>query len=143
MQSPMQKFLLAAALLAVPLAGCDSSVSANLNYDVELRGLDNVTTVGTGEFRFDSEPRRGSTVNGDYSLVAVGGGPVVPLTDTNGTFTGAFEGDSLVVRVLSPTTSDVGLRFAGEFDSDTYAGSWSEITIAGPQLRGTFVADAD
>jgi hypothetical protein len=139
----MHKLLLAIAALTVPLAGCDSSISADLAYDVELRALDNTTTVGTGQFSFDSEPRRGSTVNGDYTLVATGGGPVAPLSDTNGTFTAEFDGDSLVVRILPSTTSDIGLRFAGEFDADTYAGSWGEITIAGTQTRGVFTATAD
>jgi hypothetical protein len=138
----MQKLLLAAALLAIPLAGCDSSISANLNYDVELKSMDNTSTVGTGELRFDSQPRRGSTVNGDYTLVAVSGGPVVPLTNTNGTFVASYEGDDLVVRI-DPSTSDVGLILTGDFDADAYAGSWSEITIAGTELRGTFIATAD
>ena len=128
---------------AIPLAGCDSSISANLNYNVELRSLDNTTTVGTGEFMFDSEPRRGSTVSGDYTLTATAGGPVAPLTATSGTFTASYEDDNLVVRILSPTTSDVGLHFEGDFDANTYAGTWSEITIAGTEARGTFVADSD
>jgi hypothetical protein len=139
----MHKLLLLIALLAIPLAGCDSSISANLNYDVELRSLDNATTVGTGELRFDSEPRSGSSVTGDFTLVADGGGPIEPLSITSGSFTASFEGDSLVVTILSPSTSDVGLRLNGEFDADTYAGTWSEITIAGPELRGVFTASAD
>jgi hypothetical protein len=139
----MLKLLVLTAFLAIPLAGCDSSISADLAYDVELRALDNATTVGTGQFNFDSEPRSGSTVSGDYTLVATGGGPVPPLSDTNGTFTAEYDGDSLVVRILPSTTSDIGLRFAGDFDADVYAGNWSEITIAGTQLRGTFVGEAD
>jgi hypothetical protein len=125
------------------LAACDSAddIGGSVRYGVVLS--EGGSTAGSGLLTFESAPTPGAGVNGDYSLTAAGGGPLDPLTTTSGSFSGSFAGDSLVVVITAPGTSDVGLRLAGPVSASTYSGNWSEITIAGPQLRGTFVGEAD
>jgi hypothetical protein len=138
---------LLALLLAVPLAlaACDSADSdgTSLRYAVQLREAGGSTAAATGELRFTEAPRRGdASVTGQYTLTATGGGAFPPLPQTSGSFTGAYESDSLVVQLVVPGSSDVGVELSGTFSSQTYAGVWSELTIAGPQARGSFTATA-
>ncbi len=139
----MRALLTTPLLVALLLAGCDSSDDggAAVRYDVVLS--EGGATVGTGTVTFTSPPVPDASVGGQYSLAATGGGPLDPLTTTSGTFTSSFDGDSLIVVIVTPGTSDVGLRLAGPVSASAYSGNWSEITIAGPQLRGTFVGTAD
>jgi len=131
------------ALFVTLTAGCDSSDSAggSTSYAVELHDAAG-SAVANGELDFDSTPNPGATTSGQYTLSATGGGPMPPLTTTSGSFTGSYEADSLVVHIL-PATSDSGVRFAGVITAQAYSGSWFEITIAGPHLRGTFVGMAN
>ena len=130
-----------ATLLA--LAACDSAddLGGSVSYDVVLS--EGGATAGSGRLTFASPPTPGAGITGEYNLTATGGGPLDPLATTNGSFSGSFVGDSLVVVITAPGTSDVGVRFSGPVTASAYSGNWSEITIAGPQLRGTFVGNAD
>ena len=136
--------LLLLALLFAPLAACDgdgAQENTALRYTLSLQQGDVV--AATGELRFDAVPRSGAQNTGTFTLQQPGGDPLPPLTTTSGTFAASFETDGdLLVRINTAGTSDSGLQLRGDYSAATYAGTWFEITIAGPQLQGAFTATA-
>lgn len=139
--------LLAFGLASLGLMACDSSSSngtppgTSLRYAIQLN--DEATTVATGHLQFNTAPVSGAaTVAGTYTLQSVDGTPLFPLTQTSGTFSGDFTGGTLTLRLIVPQTADVGIRLVGAISGATYSGTWDEITVAGPEPRGTFTATA-
>jgi hypothetical protein len=133
----------ALALLVLPLAACDGAGADGtaLRYTLTLRQDDAV--VATGEIRFDAAPRAGTETTGTFTLQQSGGGPLPPLAVTSGTFRASFESDGdLLVQINPAGTTDTGIQLSGTYSAASYTGSWFEVTIAGPELRGEFTATA-
>lgn len=146
MQTPILRTLLLPALLLLlaPLAACDgdgAQATDSLRYTVQL--MEDDAPIGTGEIRFDTAPRTGAETTGTFTLQRTGGGPVPPLTTTTGTFRASIEaGGDLLVQINPSGSTDTGIQLQGDYSAASYTGTWSEVTIAGPQERGTFTATA-
>ncbi len=62
-------------------------------------------------------------------------------TSSSGQVQGTLGGFGLMQLSLEePDISDSGFGLQGTYDGDTYSGTWSTVTIAGPQPGGTFEA---
>lgn len=139
---------LPAALLVAALlfsTACDSAdePSAELRYVLSLLDNDGATAAA-GRLVFEARPVQGKAGGGSFTLTASGGGPLTPLTDTEGAFTSLFtiEGD-LVLSVQDPNTTDAGLHLIGTYDGRAYDGEWGTITFAGYTPQGRFLAVLD
>lgn len=136
---PMKRFLLY-LFLATALIGCDSESDADTFRASLFDEAD--TLVLEGELRMDiesggqqGEPRE---VTGTWRLGAPGGSD-----SSSGQLRGELLGSSMDVSLMEPTQDDAGYDLSGTYDGDRFAGTWSELTIAGPQPRGSFEAVRD
>lgn len=116
--------------------GCDSGSDPDLFGASLFDGMG--TLVLEGDLRLDIEaggPEDGTReVTGTWRLGPPGG------SSASGPLQGTVLGTEMDVVLDEPNQSDSGFNLRGTYDGDRFAGTWSRITIAGPQPQGPFEA---
>lgn len=136
------KRLLAGLLLVAPLwAGCDSSSDSSPETDTYSLTLSDEggTAVLGGELRLVIEDGQNGPgdVTGSWELTGRNGQPD-PMV-TSGSVSGELLANDILIR-LDMDVADSGIELDGVYTTDQIIGEWSEITIAGPEPRGSFEA---
>lgn len=139
----MFKPLFALLLSVFLFAACDTADSNSVapRFDVALS--ENGTAVAGGRISFDTEPRVGQVLIGDFSFTTPDGDPLEPLTVTSGSMSATLDDSGMLqVTINDPFVSDSGLQLEGDYAASGYSGIWGTITFVGYTEQGTFTATA-
>ena len=137
----MSKTIYALLLSIFLVAACDSGDSNNVGPRFDIAFSDNGSAVADGRISFDSAPRLGESLTGDFSFATPDGNPVEPLTITSGSMNATLDDSGmLLVTIIDPNVSDSGLQFEGAYATSGYSGMWGTITFVGYMEQGTFAA---
>lgn len=128
----MRTFIILMSLFVA--AGCDSAGDRE-TYTATLRDGQGIAIAG---FELDFEiPRFGAPTTGAYIFLGASG--------ERGVLRVTRDDDGLLTISIDFGASDSGYDLIGRLsDGDSrIAGDWFELTVAGPRLAGTFVAERE
>ena len=139
----MFKPLYALFLSVFLFAACDSADGNNVGSHFDVVFFENGTAVADGQISFDTEPRVGQPLPGDFSFETPDGDPFFPLTVTSGSMSATLDDSGILrVTITDPLVSDSGLQFEGDYAASGYSGVWGTITFPGYTEQGTFEASS-